>query len=78
MKCSTFQTREIKEKLQLLDQANADEKMQTIRKEIETEYAARSEELGEMYVAEKKKLQDEIDCLQVELRVSEIISILLR
>ena len=78
MKCSTFQTREIKEKLQLQDQANADEKTQTIRKEIEIEYAARSKEFGEMYVAEKKKLQDEIDCLQVKLRVSEIISILLR
>ena len=57
-----FHTREIKEKLQL--QANADEKMQTIRKEIETEYAARSKELGEMYVAEKKKFQG---CLQVKL-----------
>ena len=63
-----FQTREIKEKLQEL--ITADDKTAAMKKELEAEHEVLTREVAKLYTSEKEKLQDTIEALEIELRVS--------
>ena len=63
-----FQTREIKEKLQEL--ITADDKTAAVKKELEAEHEVLTREVAKLYTSEKEKLQDTIEALEIELRVS--------